>query len=120
MSAGAEPIHSNNVRLCLCVLCALCGASCSEFPLPEFNNVTADENARLAKDPALASYLQQSAVPQDQHFHFAIGVTRLHDRTTGDPVGWNFTLSVCVSWPRFELPPVKRAIRISPVVDPSK
>jgi hypothetical protein len=65
----------------------------------ELNHVEAEENERLARDPELAEYLQSLNIPQDSHLHFSGGATRLKDRD-GNPIGWDFTFSGRVAWPR--------------------
>lgn len=87
-------------------------SGCDTLPPIELNNVQAEETQTLAKNPALADYLEQRSVPQDAHFHFSLSASRVHDRTTDAPVGWRFDLSVRCGLPLHELPSIKRAIRV--------
>jgi hypothetical protein len=68
--------------------------------MPEFNNVTADEEETKSRNHELAEHLEQLAIPNDDHFHFGGSISREHDRTTGDAIGWTGSFSVKFAWPR--------------------
>jgi hypothetical protein len=72
----------------------------AEHPF-ELNNIEADENEKRARDPELDDYLESLKVPQDSALHFSGSITRLHDRATGAPVGWEFDVRAKCAWPRF-------------------
>lgn len=88
-----------NARFFLFVSGSLLFSCCSSLPL-EFNNLEADKNERLERDPELAWYLDSLKIPQDDRLHYSGGISRLHDRGTGAPIGWSVTASVKCAWPR--------------------
>jgi hypothetical protein len=63
------------------------------------NNVTADRTETLARNPELAQYLEQNAIPQDNKIHFGGSIDRMHDKHTGAPIGWQFGISMKCAWP---------------------
>src|SRR5258707_1089909 len=62
------------------------------------NNVTADRAETLSRNPELAQYLEQRAIPQDNKIHFGGSIDRLHDKS-GSVIGWQFGISMKCAWP---------------------
>jgi hypothetical protein len=83
----------------LWIIFFFCLTSCVEF-----NNVTADENEKLAKDPELAWYLDSLKVPQDDRFHLGGNIVQIHDRQ-GAAIGWTFNISARHAIPFILRPP---------------
>jgi hypothetical protein len=75
------------ISAAFCLLLLIPGCSTLEF-----NNFQAERAENLARNRELAAHLESRAIPRDDRFHFSIGVARVHDRASGDAVGWSFTL----------------------------
>ena len=75
-------------------------SSCTNFTLPEFNNVTADKAETLAKNEDLAAQLESLSIPNDSKFHFGGNISREHDKLSGEPIGWSIEVSAKFGLPR--------------------
>ena len=89
-----------NVAQASCLFLSSFLSACESLPPIEFNNIEADETEARRRNPELATLLEQRAIPQDDRFHFAGDAKRLHDRQTGEAIGWQIDLSVKLAWPR--------------------
>jgi hypothetical protein len=69
----------------------------------EFNNVEAEQNEQLARDPDLAWHLDSLKIPQDDSFHFGFGVGYVPANISASPArtaaGWSVNLSACHAVP---------------------
>jgi len=79
----------------------------------------ADESL-FQRDPDLWWHLHEQGMPQDDKLHWSTNVSRLRDRMTAAPIGWQFDVAVKFAWPLHEptpAPAIKRP-RVPPKTYP--
>lgn len=80
--------------------------SCATIPLPEINTETVQQTDERIwnKDRELWWSLFLKSVRQDSVIHVSAGASKVHDRVTGEAVGYEGHLGLCVSLPVTWLP----------------